>query len=348
MKTLLIVGAGASKEAGLPTGAELKADIASRLNLEFEDRRQTSGDAEIVQALFRHTQAEDGSKKIEPYVEAAIQIHDAMPLAPSIDTFIDNHRGNERIETCGKLAIVRSILEAERNSEIFIAPQSRKPKIDFKKIEKTWFGMFWKLLTDGARRDTIASRIKSVSFINFNYDRCIEHFLYHALRDYFGISDSETADLINEVEIVHPYGTVGYLPWQSGNSVVPFGDQKTGADLLSRSTEIKTFTERVEDRVTVDLMRQLVQTAKRVVFLGFAFHSQNLELIKPDEPTQVKRVYLTRKGISQSDYQDVEPRIYKFFGNVNINLYSEHEMTCSKLFGEYWRRLAFSQFASDD
>jgi hypothetical protein len=33
----LVIGAGASKEFGLPTGAELKSAIASLLNVKFED-----------------------------------------------------------------------------------------------------------------------------------------------------------------------------------------------------------------------------------------------------------------------------------------------------------------------
>ena len=144
-KTLLIVGAGASKEAGLPTGAELKADIASRLNFVFDPDfgKLTGGDRMIVDALRRHTLAEDGSVNIEPYVEAAIRIHDSMPLVPSIDSFIDNHQGDETIETCGKLAIVRSILEAEKKSQIFTDPTSQFPKIDFNKIGTTWFTKFW-------------------------------------------------------------------------------------------------------------------------------------------------------------------------------------------------------------
>jgi NAD-dependent SIR2 family protein deacetylase len=42
-KTLFVVGAGASSEAGLPTGYELKNKIAELLNFHFEHFEQQSG-----------------------------------------------------------------------------------------------------------------------------------------------------------------------------------------------------------------------------------------------------------------------------------------------------------------
>lgn len=52
-KTVVIVGAGASREAGLPIGSELKKEIAKALDIRCEDRsRMVSGDNCMFQAFL--------------------------------------------------------------------------------------------------------------------------------------------------------------------------------------------------------------------------------------------------------------------------------------------------------
>jgi hypothetical protein len=51
-----------------------------------------------------------------PFVKAAMQIHEGIQTADSIDDFIDrakNRPDGDKIELCGKLGIVRSILNYE-------------------------------------------------------------------------------------------------------------------------------------------------------------------------------------------------------------------------------------------
>ena len=50
-KTVFVIGAGASKEANLPTGFELKGRIAKLLDIDFDFHKQISGDYKIVSAL---------------------------------------------------------------------------------------------------------------------------------------------------------------------------------------------------------------------------------------------------------------------------------------------------------
>ena len=109
INTVFVIGAGASKEANLPTGNELKSKIATLLGM------VQKGGEDIVEAL-RISTLNDGSADIKPYLEAARHIKDALPLAISIDNFIDAHRNNNKIALCGKLAITLSILDAERRS----------------------------------------------------------------------------------------------------------------------------------------------------------------------------------------------------------------------------------------
>ncbi len=188
-KTLFIFGAGASKEAGLPTGNELTATIANMLDIKFDfDLTQFSGDHVIAQALHHHVQGADGrGGDFDSYQQAAWLIRDAMPQASSIDSFIDAHQGNEKVKLCGKLAIVRSILEAELNSHLFFDDRKRDAKLNFANLQETWYNNFSRLLVEGCPNENVYNLFDNVSFIIFNYDRCIEQFLFNAVQNYYAI-----------------------------------------------------------------------------------------------------------------------------------------------------------------
>ena len=343
-QTLFIVGAGASKEANLPIGNELKSIIANKLSIKYDDfgRGLVSGDRAIVDALKEHSRQAGGHGDINPYLDTCWHIRDAMPLAVSIDNFLDNHQGNEQIELCGKLAIVRSILEAERKSTLFWDDPDPHTYPDFKPLQGTWYASLEQLLTLDCHRNDIAKVFDNVSFITFNYDRCIEHFLFHALQIHYGIDPDGSAGLMQGLRIFHPYGVTGELPWQNHVSATVFGgDVNRGSDVLALASQIKTFMERIEDDETVAEMRELVAEANVVVFLGFAYHEQNLGLLKPAKPTNPKQLFGTTKGISVSDTAIIKVRLldeYRAAENQDISA-ELRGCDCYQLFGKYWRRL---------
>ncbi|MBV9460012.1 MAG: hypothetical protein JO141_21205 [Bradyrhizobium sp.] len=91
------------------------------------------------------------------------------------------------------------------------------------------------------------------------------------------------AGLINQrLKIFHPYGTVGQLEWQGGGRSIHFGAADDTYDLAVLSGGIRTYNEEVEDQDKVKELRSLISTASRIVFLGFHFHRQNIELIAPE------------------------------------------------------------------
>jgi hypothetical protein len=347
-KTVFIVGAGASNEVELPTGKGLTRNIADKLNLSWDQDRGgwLSGDRCIAQALSQHVGERD--PRVEPlksYLATSRHISGAMPLANSIDDFIDGHPDNERIQLCGKLGIVQSILEAENQSLLYFDPNKSGHKIDYTKLYNAWYCSFFQLLVQQCPKDQIKHRFEKVSFIIFNYDRCIEHFLFHALRNYYsGMTHDEAARLVLDLEIFHPYGMVGYLPWQDGSEPIPFGSTDHGPKLLSLSSQIKTFSERVEDKDELMKMRQLVQDAEIVVFLGFAFHPSNMKLIKPTQDSNIKQVFPTTLGISDSDVDRVKHEIVKCLrpqgGHDPVRF--KRNLKCRSLFTEYWRSLSIS------
>lgn len=349
-RLVFVVGAGASKEVGLPTGQELTATIATKVDILFSDfNQQTSGEHEIVAALYEHVNDRGGDHNdVNDYLRAGWRIRDAMPQALSIDSFIDVHQGDEHIELCGKLAIVRSILEAERNSSLHFDPRDPNPRLDFEAVVHTWYNRFMQLISNSCRRDDTRNMLKNISFIIFNYDRCVEHFLLNSLQNYYGFPEVVAGDCLKELKFFHPYGMVGHLPWQESQTATPFGQNVDGRDLLSRAAQIKTFTEQTEDQVAVNEIRELLSEANIVVFLGFAFHQLNMELISPlklEGPKKLvkrpKRIFATAKGISGSDCDVIRDEIYGLFGPTKskIEIYLRNDLACEGLFNEFSRSL---------
>lgn len=344
--TVIIIGAGASCECGLPTGAELRTKIARLLDIRFKHGyEQVSGDYDIVEALRIAVQRDQsGSRDINPYLHAGRHIGDAMPQAISIDNFIDTHQGDAKLELCGKLAIVKAILQGERSSSLYFDPMGTQRRINFDALDTTWYNTFVQLLTQNCTIKSLAERLSKVSFVIFNYDRCIEHFLYHSIQNVYGVDANAAAELVRSMTILHPYGVVGNLPWQGGNQTIDFGGQPRGRQLLELAGGIKTFTEGTDPSASDILkIREYLNQATTLLFLGFAFHAQNLELLNPGrnhpDPIAV-RYYGTAFGMSASDCDLVREDLVKLGSARPDRIILRNDKKCLDMFREYWRSLA--------
>lgn len=333
----------------LPIGSELKKSIANALDIRFEHGvRMTSGDGVIVEALRLAAAASvPPTRDINPYLHSARLIRDAMPQALSIDNFIDAHFHDKRLELCGKLAIARTILQAEAASTLFVDQARNQTKLDFGQLENTWFGYFTQLLTENCRVADLPARLASVVLIIFNYDRCIEHYLYYALQNYYAITPSDAALLLQKLEIYHPYGTVGSLPWLSPRNSIEFGSEPHPKKLLELAGQIKTFTEGTDATSSqIDAIRTQMTTAHRMVFLGFAFHRLNLGLLLPEGSVRPapsdRRTFATGLGLSSSDAEAIAAELVDKGAMAAANVRVRNDLTCGQLFREYWRSMSFA------
>ena len=163
-KTVIVVGAGASKEAKLPTSDELKESIARNLDFRYGDSGFEGGDKKIAQYL--QVQPNPGLA-----LAACRRICEALPQAMSIDNLIDTRQEKKEIEFCGKLAIVRSILQAEKQSLLYVEPPNSTNILDFRRVENTWYNLFWQRVSENCQAQELEERLSSVVFIVFNYDR---------------------------------------------------------------------------------------------------------------------------------------------------------------------------------
>jgi hypothetical protein len=194
---------------------------------------------------------------------------------------MDSRKDDKRIQACGKIAIVASILAAEHSSKFHSDPFEKNDQTIFDNgsLDDTWYIKFFRMLSSGLDQNHVQSIFDNVSFVVFNYDRCIEFFLREALRKKYGISEESAQEVTETLKIFHPYGAVGSLPSQSpSGEVVQFGSYKLHpASLIKISEGIKTYTEEIKDGDNIKQLRAAISAAEAIVFLGFAFSSSEYE-----------------------------------------------------------------------
>ena len=335
-----IVGAGASAEVDLPVGGELKNKIAEALDIQFEYFNQIKGDLRITQALRDYVRINGANQiELENLIRKCRHIRDNIKYARSIDHYLDAHRDDAEVVLCGKIAIAKMILDAESNSRLRIVGHNNKYNDDL--VVGTWYNLFFQMITSGVSKSQVNSIFDRINIISFNYDRCIEHFLVQRLCEFYDIRLSDAEQVVRKLRIYHPYGQVGFLPWQS-NGGVRFGDGM-GADLLSISKEIKIFTERMDDKEKLDEIKNAVSDSEILVFLGFAYHEQNLDLIKPHNYSRTRRIFGTATGISSIDQNTIKRDLRSMIKheaeditNLDIKIL---EVTCEGFFEKVSRTL---------
>lgn len=330
-RVTFVVGAGASKEVGLPVGTDLKDRIAKKLNLKFDFGSVVQGDPEVGQLVATRPNA-------GAFHEGAKQIRDAMPQAISIDNYLDARQDNQPLVECGKWTIAKCILEAERKSDIYFSPPD---SLNFKRVATTWYNSLFQLLTQDVRRDGLGEIFDCVDIISFNYDRCIEHYLYHALANYYRLDPPDAFAVMRKLRVIHPYGKVGDLPWEAGEMPVGYGATVSSSELEEIALRLRTFTEQVEDEDAVDRIRTAVAKSETVIFLGFAFHSQNMSLLAPGSQTTIRSAFATAFEMSASNQAVVANRIRTMARKQPVQLSPVvQELACSALFSHNWLGLS--------
>lgn len=343
-KTVFVVGAGGSFEVGLPVGSTLKTLIADKLNVVHSGSYE--GDLAVVQAMASVAKGtgEYGSS-MKRFIDAAQAIRGAMPLAISIDNYLHTHSHDADAVMMGKFGITACILDAEDRSTL--REYDASYNIDFSTIPDSWHNTFCKMLTENVQHASLDTIFDNVSIITFNYDRCIEHYLLMWLMRYMRLSYKEATDICAKLNIIHPYGQVGPLPWQaaaSGGSEIRFGEKPTEYIIRQISSQIRTFTERVEDEVMLSRMRGLLSEAEQVVYLGFSFGKMNMDLLSIDQEGPRKDVIATVLGISVPNRAEVDHSIRLSLNGPETGwLVTGMDLASSaanNLLNDYWYRLS--------
>ena len=105
---------------------------------------------------------------------------------------------------------------------------------------------------------------------------------------------------------------------------------------MKSSSRIRTFNEEVEDSTKIEEIRDAVGTASRIIFLGFHFHPQNMELITPNTQSgaaDLGEAYATALNRSPADVNLIMGQVVRLRRLTACNIDSKWD--CAGLFREF-------------
>jgi hypothetical protein len=345
--TLFILGAGVSVDHLYPTGLHLLEDIMDILDETIDlipgSRKIITNKFLLAIILCLKDSVDDvvNSSYLDQYNDYLSSISEfynrlKYTTPRSIDDFmhaqVSSNNDSEKkrlIQNIGKILIVIRILHYEKKSLSYNScddhhhPRFIRAHGKNKPSEKsvhlhvsTFFTELWQKLYGNASYDEFISNLKKVSFVTFNYDRLLEHFLYNAAKNFFNVSeDTLKSDLSVSLEVHHVYGRLSDLPSEetSGMEYGEFFFDGFLNLLNSSKNEIKqSFSNNIEARTYYKMktmfsssndwntplhfifksankirtytesntnVQELDSTFKHLYFLGFSFHKLNVELL---------------------------------------------------------------------
>ena len=306
--TVYVIGAGASKEVGFPTGDELKTEIAADANIRYGHFNQLeAGDHEIAEAIRLRARELDPSRR-KGMLTKAWFIAENMPLAPSIDNFLDSHKNDPEVVATGKILIAASILRAERNSKLFRGdPWNTKFSAVTEGTSNYWLQRLFTRLVAERDFESFLEALAAVTFVSFNYDRCIQLFMIESATQYFNLDVDEQGRVNEMLEVIYPYGSLGNL-FERELMRDRFGIDVRANNLLLAAENIRTFTEGAENQ-TIEVIQNRIRNADNVSFLGFGFLPLNLNLLFDGRPEKHRTCLATTYGLSEDSRTVLKSRL---------------------------------------
>jgi hypothetical protein len=266
---VFIVGAGANVDYRMPLGGQLASSIAEAVNFHIEGGALKKGDA----ALYAHLRDYFAQDRVRKLFLVGRQLAATLSSAASIDDALYQLSDNPEAVLLGKVSIVRAIAKAEANSELKLMRDTGC--MEAGAGMNGWIEQVFSMAISECRQADYSKAFENITFVNFNYDRCIEHYLVNALQR-VGINENDAENIVGNLHIIRPYGTLGSIK-RHAPELLSFGNSIIGA-AFNALTRIRTFTESEALHDNEQLQRAM-SVAKMFIFLGFGFHRQNLELL---------------------------------------------------------------------
>jgi len=307
------------------------------MRFKFEGGRPSYIGDETVFHAIRHLASKEGKRSADnrPYFLEASRIEYNMPIAPSIDQYLDTHRENKIAVELGKVGIVKSIIDAERESLLFVDNSNIYNKLDTFRIKNTWLKEFFGILVSQRDFDAFLSALSNITFVSFNYDRCIAQFFLQVSKEYFGLSQGQLGEVERTLRVIHPYGSLGALRWRlpadSG-----FGEELSADQLIEVAAKVKTFTEGSESK-EIEEIRNAFFEADLIMFLGFSFLPLNMDMLLGGERFECSRVLATSKGLSGESAELVSQELAIKLAGGDRSRIAMKNCRCFELFFEFQR-----------
>ena len=243
-----------------------------------------------------------------------------------IDQFVDDCRNEPFVPVVAKLAIAHCILEAERESQ-FGSLNQNESQVRLRNFRDSWLGQICRRANPKTSRQRFPLTLANTTFIVFNYDRCVEQYILHYASNTLDKPVDKVGEMVREIPILHPFGTLGLLSpiALDGNAGIGFGSSE---HLSYAAKGIKTFTEEV-DSEHGQRIRDVCGNASTIVFLGFHYHPQNMEILFRRSPMG-KRIFGTTYAMSDRRTREIESWFTEDGNDTNLE-----GLTCGEFLAKY-------------
>ncbi len=255
--TVFILGAGASKPYGFPTGMGLKNEILKILGKSLAKNLQR---AKLEKNNPNYSEV--WNYIVEEYGEqTVVKFFNELRRSgfSSVDAFLENR---DIYIDLGKTLISMELIKYEDENQLYSKPQ------------ENWYQYLYHN-TLRASFDEFADN--NVAFLTFNYDRSLEQFFMNAIMSDYGKTENESASLMQSIPIIHLHGLLGNLPAFSSESSRLYNSSITPDILEICRSKIKIIHEGISEDEQFKEAHKLLSEAKQIWFLGFGYDKTNIE-----------------------------------------------------------------------
>lgn len=251
-RTTLILGAGASCGYGYPIGHDLIDRII-----------------EVCKG-WSASNANGNAAMYGDRLGRALRFYDPL----SIDSFLFHYEQDQHLVAWAKIAIGKILFESARMSEFERRPNS----------SENWYRLLWNAIVAGSSAEELASEHfpLNLNIVTFNYDVSLEAFLYSRVtqQDSFFRTPQLQGAFLRKLSnsIHHVYGKILDYKWCGGtdsDSLYQIDDERLRNHYIDAcQSRILLVNERSASQYQA--IRQCIQDATRIFFLGFAFDETNI------------------------------------------------------------------------
>jgi len=310
---VFIIGAGSSAIFGMPLGAGLIEEIATKIGQEIKEetftdqcnrivrtssldgysvaRTSSNGDEDydkysIASAEYLYLKSKGGQNnhhsiinKVEANLKKLMTLLNNQTSDTIDDFIVENEEVAQLTKVCIATIFIQKLYERqERPSQLTFKNLSKR---SFKVItknkksyfERNWVHHFINLVRKAVQAGEVSPENK-VKVISFNYDNILEY----VLTKQFQNTGYEYEAWGQYIEIIHPHGQCGLPPETIANPAALAIEWAKGIFVVNEQTE------KVSEQVMLDRekAKEWIAQSGKIYSLGFAFSGPNLRLLGLD------------------------------------------------------------------